>query len=422
MKNILTWMVIIGSVAMIACDRIERDVVPTNNNDEKAQQLFTTQNSPAILNVVGNTTIVGNLKLEVALAPSKGKVSFIEEGMALYTPNTTFSSGEDSVSFNIFDNGTLSDTKGFTITLSQDSSSLPCQNASIFYHTTTNKNDSVFILSLDPNRYCDEFEELNTIRAPQHGSVSQTGDDLYYMPDQDYCGSDSVIYRLKFKESIINALISIDVQEKQDSTDCITSLIDDHIILQKIPGESIVSAEIFPLQNDHICDGAHGTLAIKDPPAIGTAVVHGDSISYEATAVAPFSENFTYSITDKEGTMHSATITVTYDPILGTCSLKALDDSFTFKTDTIPTDSLNNTQFSLDLNVIQNDSISGECDYQINILEEPQTGNAQVTDRNSILLTGDKNFVGEINLKYILEDKTAAVSDTANVTVSINEN
>ena len=234
------------------------------------------------------------------------------------------------------------------------------------------------------------------------GSLTLDSDGSFtYMPNPDFNGTDSFIYKAYDGNSNSNvATVTVIVNPVDD----IPQAFDDSAeTLQETP----VYIEV--LENDIGIGDVPIAVAITDLPEHGTVVIDSDQIQYTPNTGFFGTDVFTYTVTDADGDGSTATVTVmvvalNYPPIAG-------DDAFGVDEDVV---------LSVDVpGVLANDSDS-EGDPLTAVLESG-------TSHGSLALNAGGSFTYEPNLDFNGTDTFtyksndgSSDSNVASVTITVN--
>ena len=148
-----------------------------------------------------------------------------------------------------------------------------------------------------------------------------------------------------------------------------------------------------------VTDPSHGTVEI---------INDGNDVSYTRDANFTGTDSFTYTLTDTDGNMSTATVTLNVRA--PNTPPTALDDAFT-----VPSD---NTAHRLD--VLANDTVQdGETATVFLILDSPDNGQISISNiGDAILYTPDVGFSGTDTLIYQVHDGSGGF-DSAQVTITV---
>ena len=159
------------------------------------------------------------------------------------------------------------------------------------------------------------------------------------------------------------------------------------------------------LANDSDPDGNPLTVeSVTDPPN-GTAVNNGSDVTYTPDAGYTGTDQFDYVVSDGQGGLDTATVTVTV--LQPNQAPTAVNDAATTDED---------TQTNID--VLANDSDPEGDALTITSVSDPPNGTAS-TDGSTVTYTPDTNFNGADSLTYIISDGNGG-SDTAQVNITVN--
>jgi hypothetical protein len=152
-----------------------------------------------------------------------------------------------------------------------------------------NRNLKITPLSNDSDK--DETDELSVkqVNKPLHGTVTQKGNLVYYTPDKDFVGADSLTYTIsdKRKESK-PSYIAIQVNKNLEP------LAEPDVAELYSGGFCIIDV----LKNDH--DRENDTLKVVDftQPANGKVTLVNNQFAFEAKSVTNVVDSFFYTVSD----------------------------------------------------------------------------------------------------------------------------
>ncbi|MFQ5470389.1 MAG: Ig-like domain-containing protein [Gammaproteobacteria bacterium] len=367
----------------------------------------TTQGAAVIINVISNDSdadgsIVAN-SISISLGPSNGHVNVNSDGSVTYSPNASFQGSSDSFKY------TVNDDKGATsnvatVTVSFQSNTAPvAQNDNVLAHATVPtiidvlSNDSDSDGSLDAGSVAIGSDPGNgTAIVNNDGTVA-------YTSNAGYTGSsDSFTYTVKDNDGAVSniATVSITLNYPPDAN---------NDSAQTNQGSAVI---INILQNDTDPELQldASSVAIGTAPTNGSAVANVDgTVTYTPNGgfTGP-TDSFSYTVSDNHGVASNvATVTVSINarPVANNDSAQTNQGS------------------AVIINILQNDSDpDGTLQANSVVIISPATnGNAVNNNDGTVTYTPSGGFTGPTDFfSYTVADNQGAVSNVANVTVSVN--
>jgi gliding motility-associated-like protein len=165
------------------------------------------------------------------------------------------------------------------------------------------------------------------------------------------------------------------------------------------------------LANDAGLEDVPITLSIAADPASGSAVINGDhTITYTPAAGFDGLMTFTYRVTDVHGEWDEATVYVTVleEGVTNHVPIANDDEVETF------------INTPIDIDVLANDTGLEDGLQQLEIINEPSNGSADVNVDNTVRYTPNEMFVGTDTFVYRITD-IHGENDMATVTISVIE-
>jgi len=308
----------------------------------------------------------------------------------IYTPDPDFN-GIESFSYTISDgNGSIATA---TITVAVDAVNDPPVAQDDSAATDEDSPVSIAVLRNDT----DVDEDMLTVQSltqPTNGNASLNGEEIVYTPTAGFNGMDSFSYTVTDGEGgESSATVTVAVAAVNDPP----AAVDDAATVQE--DETVV---ISVLDNDSDPDG--DTLAIQSltQPSNGTATIDSGRIIYVPDPQFNGEDSLTYTITDGNGQVDQATVTITVAPV---------NDAPIAQDDTAATDEDQPVRIS----VLENDFDSDGDGLGISVLGQPSNGNATL-DGDTVVYTPSPGFEGPDSLTYTLSDGQGG---TSNATVTI---
>lgn len=370
-------------------DFARNDVVVTNMNSA------VTVNAPGILE---NDSTFGNGILSVVSCaePSRGTITYKEDGSFKFTPNTLFI-GVQTIGC------TISDGLGGT-----DTSNIIILVRPPFLNNNGLSTDEDVPLPLDPDDMLTsvgvngEFDivECNT---PTYGSLIKNGDDSFlYTPPADFHGNDlaeCIIAEPTGETSVI--VINIVVRPVDD----VPIAVDDTYTTTE--SEPIT---INPLDNDSNPDiDEEMVIYYFTQPKNGLLVQNEDgSLTYTPVNNFIGENTSTYTVSDGNGGLSSATITFKVtegEPMV------VNDNYLTNENEKITVNQKNG--------VLANDEDINDEEIKVKTYTQPQDGTVEMTEDGSFNFVPDQGFSGVTSFEYVVIGSDSGKTDIGLVTIEI---
>lgn len=267
---------------------------------------------------------------------------------------------------------------------------------------TINKNNSVFFFVL-ANDYDIDGDPLfiTILTAPSHGTATVNGNNINYIPTQNYSGTDSFVYLIcDTTNRCDTGTVYITITANNNPP---VANNDNYTILQN------TTITLPALSNDYDADGDPLTVTVLTPPANGTVTVNGTDFTYVPANNYTGLDSFLYVVCDNSNLCDTATV---YINITGNNTAPvASNDDFAFG------DTLNTAT----LDLLSNDSdADGDSIFVAAVLDVDSANNLGTV---SVTPTGELDFTraelacGTETFQYVLCDYAAC--DTTSFTITI---
>ncbi len=362
----------------------------------------TNEDTPVTTNVLANDRDpaggVGRLQ-DIETAPENGLARVDRaQGTITYTPNQDFN-GTDSLVYRAID------SSGTTSTATLDITVKPVNDPPVALNdAATTAEDTPFkvdVLANDTDVDGDSLR-IQSVSAGANGTARISGSEISYTPNADFSGREDISYTISDgKGGTASAILRIDVTPSNDAPEA--------------AADTATTAEDTPVTidvvaNDTDVDGdALKVAGVTAAPANGTAAVSGSgSITYTPNENFNGTDKFTYQVTDGNGGLDTAEVTVRVEP--ANDAPVAVDDTATMVEDGKP----------LNLAVLANDTdLDGDRLVVSAIGDEATLGTAAIArNGQGITYTPFKDATGTDSFTYTASDPSGATS-TARVTVEI---
>jgi hypothetical protein len=325
-----------------------------------------------------------------------GSVAFAADGTLTYTPDADYH-GPDSFTYTVTSGG-VEETTTVDVTVN------PIDDLPVAVDDTfLTDEDSALTQTLAPNDTPsgDGGNTWALATGPSHGSVVVNADGSFtYTPDADYHGPDSFTYTLTDADgdvSTATALLTV------NPIDDLPVAVDDTFLTDE---DSALTGQTLAPNDTPSGDGGN-TWALATGPSHGTVVVNADgSFTYTPDADYHGPDSFTYTLTDADGDVSTATALLTVNPIDDLPV--AVDDTF-----------LTNEDSALTQTLAPNDTPSGDGGNTWALATGPSHGSVVVNADGSFTYTPDADYHGPDSFTYTLTDADGDVS-TATALLTVN--
>ena len=262
----------------------------------------TNENTAITIDVTSNDSDTDEDAVTVTATtqPANGTVAITGDSLGvIYTPDPSFS-GTDTFVYTIGDGNGGSDSASVTVTVS-DTNGPPVANNDT---ATTSEGSAVTIDVLDNDTDPDGDElSLSIVENASNGSAVVSNGAIVYTPEADFDGSDSFTYQV---EDIDGVTATAQVTVIVSNVNFAPNAVDDSAGVNENG-----SVTIDVLGNDTDDDGDTLSITSVGTPSSGTAIMQSGSIVYTPSTDFEGQDQFSYSISDGEGGVDTAEVTVT---------------------------------------------------------------------------------------------------------------
>ena len=275
-------------------------VAPVNDPPVAIPDTATTnEETPAIINVLGNDRDVEGDPLTVTAAASpNGTVTINPDGTLRYVPNANFF-GTDTITY------TVSDGKGGVATSTVTVTVINTNDLPIAVNdVATTLEDTPVSLNVLTNDSDPDGNPLTVVRAVAPNGTVVIGRDglITYTPNANFNGTDIITYAITDGTgALVTATVTVTVTPVNDAP------VDGNEAVSAVGGSPLV---VPVLANASDVDGNRLTV-ISATPSVGTVVINPDgTITYTAPAEFDGIATITYTISDGNGGFVTSTVTV----------------------------------------------------------------------------------------------------------------
>ncbi|MET1080783.1 MAG: retention module-containing protein, partial [Pseudomonas sp.] len=269
-----------------------------------ADSASTDENTPVTVNVLNNDSDPDGDTLTVTGASAAtGTVVVNPNGTLSYTPSTGFT-GNDTITYSVSDGkgGTASSTVTVTVNPGTPPNDLPVAVADTLQATEDQVLNGSLATNDTPSADGGNIWALGT--QASNGTVIVNSDGTFtYTPNANYNGADSFTYSLTDANGDIStATVTVNVAPVNDLPVAVADSVqatEDQVLNGNLAGNDTPSA-----------DGGN-VWALGTQASNGIVVVNADgTFTYTPNANYNGADSFTYSLTDANGDVSTATVTV----------------------------------------------------------------------------------------------------------------
>ncbi|QKK05103.1 MAG: tandem-95 repeat protein [Pseudomonadota bacterium] len=338
-----------------------------------------------------------------------GSVVLLANGDFTYTPAADFN-GADSFTYTVTDGNGGSDTATVTLEIAPvNDVPVAADDVFVFDEDTVLSGN----LLVDNGNGADsdiDGDNLSvvaeTIVTAQGGTVDILANgDFTYTPAENFNGADSFSYTLDDGNGgTAVGNVSLTVNPVNDAPlaadDAVTTDEDTAVVVNVLANDSDVENDVLSISA--ATDGANGT------------VTHdGTSVTYTPDANFFGADSFTYTVSDGNGGLETATVNVTVNPVND--NPVAADDSFTGDEDSV----IAGNVLADNGNGVDSDIDGDNLSVVAETLDTAQGGTVNILANGDFTYTPAENFNGADSFSYTLDDGNGG-TNTGTVSLTIN--
>lgn len=338
----------------------------------------------------------GGLIVTITSDPANGNSIVNIDNTITYTPVANYY-GSDVLTYQVCDGDGDCSSANVNITVNSVNDIVDAVDDLFSVNEDASLNENVLTNDLNLG---DGGIETSIVANVTHGSLSLSSNGTFtYTPDANYYGFDSFTYKLTdANNDTDNATVTLTVNSVNDivkAIDDVFSLSEDGLLNENvlINDENLGDGGIFVALVNNV---AHGTLSLN---ANGT-------FTYSPNADYNGSDSFTYQLSDTNGDIDNATVTITVNSVNDV--VEAINDLFSVDEDA----TLNEIVISNDLNL-------GDGGISVTLVNNVAHGTLILSSDGSFTYSPNADYNGLDSFTYLLTD---ADNDTDNATVSITVN
>ncbi|GAJ75106.1 T1SS secreted agglutinin [Vibrio sp. JCM 18905] len=365
--------------------------------DIVADKATVVEDTPTIINVLGNDTFDGDDKvvsLDTSKGPANGTVSVNPDGSVTYTPNDNYH-GTDSFTY-IVTSGGVSESTTVNVDVT------PVNDAPVAKDdAATTQEDTAVTIDVLPNDTDIDGDKLSIDSASvpsDQGTVEIVDGKLVFTPAENFNGDAEITYTVTDGALTDQATVNVTVNAVNDTPVVESSLADQTLAEDFTPYSIDLNTAFSDVDN---VDGEL-SFSVSGNSNIQVAIVNGIA-TFTPTADWNGSEALTFTATDPSGESVSQAVNFTVAPV---ADIEA--DKATVVEDT-PTiiKVLDNDTFEGDDKVVSLDTNNG-----------PANGTVSVNPDGSVTYTPNDNYHGTDSFTYIVTSG-GGVSESTTVNVDV---
>ncbi|WP_274006995.1 tandem-95 repeat protein [Vibrio parahaemolyticus] len=364
--------------------------------DIEADSTNVVEDTPTIINVLGNDTFEGKDKvvsLDAENGPKNGTVIVNNDGTVTYTPNDNYV-GKDTFTY-IVTSGGVSESTTVEVNVT------PVNDAPVAKDDiATTQEDTAVTIDVLPNDTDVDGDKLSIQSAsvPEaQGKVEIVDGKLVFTPAENFNGDAEITYTVTDGALTDQATVKVTVNAVND-TPVVESNIADQALAEDFTPYTIDLNTAFS-DVDNV-DGEL-TFSVSGNSNIQVAIVNGIA-TITPTADWNGSETLTFTATDPSGESVSQTVNFTVASVADIVADKAtvVEDTPTI------------------INVLSNDTFES-TDKVVSLDAEngPKNGTVIVNNDGTVTYTPDDNYVGKDTFTYVVT--SGGVSESTTVTVNV---
>ncbi|HCG7778355.1 TPA: tandem-95 repeat protein [Vibrio parahaemolyticus] len=365
--------------------------------DIEADSTNVVEDTPTIINVLGNDTFEGKDKvvsLDAENDPKNGTVIVNNDGTVTYTPNDNYV-GKDTFTY-IVTSGGVSESTTVEVNVT------PVNDAPVAKDDiATTQEDTAVTIDVLPNDSDVDGDKLSIESASvpkEQGTVEVVNGKLVFTPAENFNGDAEITYTVTDGALTDQATVKVTVNAVND-TPVVESNVADQTLAEDFTPYTIDLNTVFS-DVDNV-DGEL-TFSVSGNSNIQVAIVNGIA-TITPTADWNGSETLTFTATDPSGESVSQTVDFTVTPVADIVADKAtvVEDTPTI------------------IKVLGNDTFEGD-DKVVSLDAEngPKNGTVIVNNDGTVTYTPDDNYVGKDTFTYIVTSGGVSESTTVEVNVT----
>jgi translation elongation factor EF-1beta len=365
--------------------------------DIVADKATVVEDTPTIINVLGNDTFDGDDKvvsLDTSKGPANGTVSVNPDGSVTYTPNDNYH-GTDSFTY-IVTSGGVSESTTVNVDVT------PVNDAPVAKDdAATTQEDTAVTIDVLPNDTDIDGDKLSIDSASvpsDQGTVEIVDGKLVFTPAENFNGDAEITYTVTDGALTDQATVNVTVNAVNDTPVVESSLADQTLAEDFTPYSIDLNTAFSDVDN---VDGEL-SFSVSGNSNIQVAIVNGIA-TFTPTADWNGSEALTFTATDPSGESVSQAVNFTVAPVADIEADKAtvVEDTLTI------------------IKVLDNDTFEGDDKVvSLDTNNGPANGTVSVNPDGSVTYTPNDNYHGTDSFTYIVTSGGVSESTTVNVDVT----
>ncbi|HHF3205315.1 TPA: tandem-95 repeat protein [Vibrio diabolicus] len=361
--------------------------------DIVADKATVVEDTPTIINVLGNDTFEGDDKvvsLDTNNGPANGTVSVNPDGSVTYTPNDNYH-GTDSFTY-IVTTGGVSESTTVNVDVT------PVNDAPVAKDdTATTQEDTAVTIDVLPNDADVDGDKLSIQSASvseAQGKVEIVDGKLVFTPAENFNGDAEINYTVTDGSLADQATVKVTVNAVNDTPVVENSIADQTLAEDFTPYTIDLNTAFSDVDGDL-------TFSVFGNSNVNVSIENGIA-TISPTADWNGSEELMFTATDPSGESVSQTVNFAISPV---ADIEADSADVVEDTPTI-------------INVLVNDTFEG-IDKVVSLDTDngPKNGTVIVNNDGTITYTPDDNYVGKDTFTYIVT--SGGVSESTTVTVNV---
>jgi hypothetical protein len=374
-----------------------------NAGPAEDEGIITPEDTPVSITLIGNDPDGDSLTYNVVTGPWHGRLSGTAPKLT-YTPKANFN-GTDSFTFSISDGTAESAPTTVIITVTAVNDAPTADDICV-----TTQEDTLVSITLSGSDLDGDTLQYSIVKNPSNGQLSGTGPDLFYMPNENFNGSDSFTFKVSDGTTDSGeATVSIKILPVNDPP---TAGYDGSIIRQSPPvarDDNFATDEDSPVSVTLTADDANEdelSYTIMTGPSHGKLSGTAPNLKYTPNADFCGKDSFTFKAGDKTGESETATVTI---------MVMAVNDKPNAKDDEVST--MEEEPIEV-IDVLTNDTDKDGDPLSIASVTQGRHGSVKINTDQTLSYTPNKNFSGDDSFKYTVSDSKGAMSE-ASVSVKV---
>lgn len=231
-----------------ACDNLKFDEA-SQTPVENPNNVFYTTTEAITINPTSLQGLENASQVSILKEPQYGEARFTDNGLVYYKLTSTSSINRDNLVLRGKTSAGATIDKQVEILILPSVQDLPCYAGAIGDRAELEASLPITLNVTANDKTCTTIGGVQIELPPKHGIVSVQGQAIIYIPEKDYIGSDSFLYRINISNNK-NPVAPVELTIVEPAA-CATGLKDDDLSITNYIEESKIAIDI--LQNDVIC-------------------------------------------------------------------------------------------------------------------------------------------------------------------------